>query len=103
MFRNQTLYPQGADAGVPPPEQSHAFYAKVFDYARAHGAVGYEVDFMSNLFLSVPEFRRTLGASAGWQSGLNTAAIASTTPVQWCMMQPSDLLSSVQYDAVTNG
>ena len=76
MFRNQTLYPQGADAGVPPPEQSHAFYAKVFDYARAHGAVGYEVDFMSNLFLSVPEFRRTLDASAGWQSGLNTAAIA---------------------------
>lgn len=100
---NQTLYPRGADAGVPPPEDSHAFYTKVFEYAHAHGAVGYEVDFMSNLFISVPEFRRTLDAATGWQSGLNTAALETTTPVQWCMMQPSDLLNSVQFDAVTNG
>ena len=61
------LLPQGADAGVPPPEESRAFYTKVFGYAHAHGAVGYEVDFMSNLFLSVPEFRRTLDASTLWQ------------------------------------
>ena len=27
--------------------------------------------FMSNLFIQVPEFRRTLDASTGWQRGMN--------------------------------
>ena len=102
---NQSLWPVGADAGVPPPEESRAFYDKVFRYARLHGAVGYEVDFMSNLFLGVPEFRRSLDASTLWQSGMNQAALAlqPPLPIQWCMMQPSDLLSSLQFDSVTNG
>jgi hypothetical protein len=34
---NQTLVPAGADAGVPPPEQSLAFYSKAFDWINAHG------------------------------------------------------------------
>jgi hypothetical protein len=102
---NQTLWPQGADAGVPPPGESQAFYTKAFGYAHAHGAVGYEVDFMSNLFLGVPEFRRTLDASTLWQSGMNQAALKlqPPMPIQWCMMQPSDLLNSLQFDTVTNG
>ena len=29
---NQTIYPVGADAGVPPPQESRAFYTKVFEY-----------------------------------------------------------------------
>ena len=100
---NQTLYPVGADAGVPPPEDSRAFYTKVFRYIHAHGGVGYEVDFMSNLFIDIPEFRRTLGASNGWQSGMNQAGLDTSTTIQWCMMQPSDLLNSLQFDAATNG
>lgn len=48
---NQRLYPEGADAGVPLPEDSHAFYTKLFKYVHAHGGVGYEVDFLSNLFI----------------------------------------------------
>lgn len=51
---NQTLYPQGADAGVPPPQDSFSFYKRVFEYIHAHGGVGYEVDFMSNLFIDIP-------------------------------------------------
>jgi hypothetical protein len=53
---------------------------------------------MSNLFLGVPEFRRTLDASTLWQSGMNQAAFAlqPPMPIQWCMMQPSDLLNSLQ-------
>ena len=87
--RNQTLYPQGADAGVPPPEESHAFYTKVFEYGHAHGGVGYEVDFMSNLFIGIPEFRRSLDASTGWQRGMNDAGMDTNTTIQLCMMQPS--------------
>ena len=101
--RNQTLYPQGADAGVPPPEESHAFYTKVFEYGHAHGGVGYEVDFMSNLFIGIPEFRRSLDASTGWQRGMNEAGLDTNTTIQFCMMQPSDLLNSLELNAVTNG
>ena len=40
---HQRLVPEGADAGVPPPEESQAFYTKVFEYLHAHGGIGYEV------------------------------------------------------------
>eukprot|EP00937_MAST-01D_sp_MAST-1D-sp2_P001128 g1128.t1 len=100
---NQTLWPVGADAGVPPPAEAEGFYTRLFEYGRAHGGVGYEVDFMSNLFLDVPEFRRTLDASTQWQRGMNAAALATNTTVQFCMMQPSDLLNTLAFDAVTNG
>lgn len=100
---NEQLWPHGADAGVPPPAKSRAFYTKVFKYAHAHGGVGYEVDFMSNLFIDVPEFRRTLDASTQWQRGMNHAGLDTNTTIQFCMMQPSDLLNSLQFNAVTNG
>ena len=41
-------------AGVPPPQDSFSFYKRVFEYVHAHGGVGYEVDFMSNLFIDIP-------------------------------------------------
>ena len=99
----QRLIPQGADAGVPPPEDSERFYTQLFEYVRAHGGIGYEVDFMSNLYLGIPEFRRTLDASTEWQAGMNAAGLATNITIQFCMMQPSDLLNSLQFDAVTNG
>jgi hypothetical protein len=39
---------------VPPPQDSFSFYKRVFEYIHAHGGVGYEVDFMSNLFIDIP-------------------------------------------------
>ena len=34
---------------------------------------------------------------------MNEAAVATNTTIQFCMMQPSDLLSSLMWDAATNG
>ena len=56
---SEPLLPQGADAGVPHPERSEAFYTEVFKYAHQHGGYSYEVDFMSELYLGIPEFRRS--------------------------------------------
>jgi hypothetical protein len=57
----------------------------------------------SNALCGDAEFRRTLDASTGWQAGMNRAGIESKTTIQFCMMQPSDLLNSLQFDAATNG
>jgi hypothetical protein len=100
---NQTLVPAGADAGVPPPEQSLEFYSKVFDWVNTHGGSAYEVDFMNQLYLGVPEFRRTLDAATVWQEGINQAGVVKDVRTQFCMMQPSDLLSTLRFSHVTNG
>ena len=44
---------------------------------------------MSNLYIGIPEFRRTLDASTGWQRGMNDAGMETNTTIQLCMMQPS--------------
>eukprot|EP00038_Savillea_parva_P028861 m.67416 g.67416 ORF g.67416 m.67416 type:complete len:998 (+) comp8438_c0_seq1:47-3040(+) len=100
---NQTLVPAGSDAGVPPASESKSFYAKVFEYLKAKGGVGFEVDFMSELYLGIPEFRRTLDAATGFLKGMNDAAADAEVPIQFCMMQPSDLLASVELNQATNG
>jgi len=101
---NQTLVPAGADAGVPfGHAASQAFYTQVFEYALAHGGFAYEVDFMNELYLGVPEFRQNLDAATDWQAGMNAAAAATGLRVQFCMMHPSDLLNSLQFSHVTNG
>eukprot|EP00937_MAST-01D_sp_MAST-1D-sp2_P000149 g149.t1 len=101
---NQTLVPSNSDAGVPfGRDASEAFYTRVFDYARAHGGFAYEVDFMNELYLGVPEFRRELDAATAWQEGMNAAAARTGLRVQFCMMHPSDLLSTLRYSHVTNG
>ena len=100
---NQSLIPAGADAGVPPPEESLAFYSKVFDWLVTHGGNAYEVDFMNELYLGIPEFRRTLDAATVWQQGINQAGALKDVRTQFCMMQPSDLLNTLQFSHVTNG
>eukprot|EP01052_Picozoa_sp_SAG31_P005511 SAG31_NODE_243_length_19342_cov_12.906459_14_plen_297_part_00 len=58
---------------------------------------------MSELYLGIPEFRRTLDAATIWQQGLNKAAARKKVPVQFCMMQPDDILNTLFLDQVTNG
>ena len=58
---------------------------------------------MNELYLSIPEFRSTLDAATEWQLGMNAAAAATDLRIQFCMMHPSDLLSTLQYSHVTNG
>ena len=81
---NQSLVPVGADAGVPPPEESLSFYSKVFDWVVKHGGNAYEVDFMNELFLGIPEFRRTLDAATVWQQGINQAGVLKDVRTQFC-------------------
>jgi hypothetical protein len=100
---NQTLVPAGGSAGVPGGGRaaSAAFYEEVFAYALAHGGFAYEVDFMNELYLSIPEFRTVLDAATEWQAGMNDAAGATGLTVQFCMMHPSDLLSTLQFPRPT--
>ena len=100
---SEPLLPQGADAGVPHPERSEAFYTEVFKYAHQHGGYSYEVDFMSELYLGIPEFRRSYDASTTWLRGMGAAGAATQTAIQFCMMHPNDLLTTLELDWVTNG
>ena len=58
---------------------------------------------MAELFLGIPEFRQNYNWSAQFLHGMNAAGANTKTPIQFCMMQPSDLLMSIQLDYVTNG
>ena len=64
--------------------------------------VGYEVDFMIDNHLNQPVFREEFGAADRWLAGMNAAAIGQNMSVQYCMALPSDLLVSLQNNAVTN-
>ena len=64
--------------------------------------VGYEVDFMIDNHLNQPVFREEFGAAERWLAGMNAAAIGQNMSVQYCMALPSDLLVSLQNNAVTN-
>lgn len=58
---------------------------------------------MSELYLGVPEFRRTLDAATRFLAGMNGAGEALDVPIQFCMMQPSDILASLELNQATNG
>eukprot|EP01047_Picozoa_sp_COSAG01_P041260 COSAG01_NODE_3530_length_5964_cov_653.329241_6_plen_113_part_00 len=62
-----------------------------------------QVDFMNELYMGIPEFRRTLDAATVWQEGINRAGIAKDVRTQFCMMHPSDLLNTLRFSHVTNG
>ena len=97
---NEPLFPQGADAGVPHPNRSEAFYTEVFEYAHSKGGYSYEVDFMSELYLGIPEFRRSYDASTKWLRGMGAAGKETKTAIQFCMMHPNDLLTTLELDWV---
>jgi hypothetical protein len=58
---------------------------------------------MNQLYLGIPEFRRTLDAATVWQAGINQAGIDKDIRTQFCMMHPSDLLNTLWFSHVTNG
>ena len=55
---------------------------------------------MIDNFLNQPVFREEFGSAEQWLAGMNDAALDYT--VQYCMALPSDLLFSLEMDAVTN-
>ena len=58
---------------------------------------------MSELYLGIPEFRRSYDASTTWLRGMGAAGAATQTAIQFCMMHPNDLLTTLELDWVTNG
>lgn len=86
----------------PHPDDSLRFYRMLFDYGMAQGMSGFEHDYLDYNFLSMPYLRKTYGAANKWLAGINKAALERNLPVQFCMALPSDLMATVQFDAVTN-
>eukprot|EP00041_Stephanoeca_diplocostata_P024395 m.617139 g.617139 ORF g.617139 m.617139 type:complete len:972 (-) comp22517_c4_seq1:103-3018(-) len=88
----------------PHPDNAREFYDMLFTYGQQNGMRSYENDFLNFNFLAIPDFRQKFNYSNGWLAGMNGAALAQEpkVPIQYCMALPSDLMASVQFNAVTN-
>ena len=84
------------------PSMSEVFYDWLFSTGKSVGMVSYEPDFMNQNRNCMPVFRRTLDGATTWQRGMNKAASRSNTAIQWCMATPIDVLTSLEFDYVTN-
>ena len=84
------------------PSMSEVFYDWLFSTGKSAGMVSYEPDFMNQNRNCMPAFRRTVGGATTWQRGMNKAASRSNTAIQWCMATPVDVLTSLEFDHVTN-
>jgi hypothetical protein len=84
------------------PSMSEVFYDWLFSKGKAVGMVSYEPDFMNQNRNCMPAFRRTANGATQWQRGMNKAASKSNTAIQWCMATPIDVLTSLEFDYVTN-
>lgn len=91
-----------AQFAEPHPDDSERFYNMLFDYGLANGLAGFENDFLNYNLLSIPYFRTVFNASSRWLAGINAAASARKLPIQLCMALPSDVMMSLEMDAVTN-
>ena len=61
----------------------------------------FEIDFLSDN-THIPEFLSSLTANEEWLRGMHDAAAERRIGVQYCMALPSDLLTSLSFDWVTN-
>jgi hypothetical protein len=104
--RNGFRFVQGvggrAQFAEPHPDDSERFYNMLFTYGVANGMRGYEHDFLNYNLLSVPHFRRVYDSSSKWLRGMNVAGLRHKVPIQLCMGLPSDIMSSLELNAVTN-
>mmetsp|Transcript_37414 Transcript_37414/g.82037 ORF Transcript_37414/g.82037 Transcript_37414/m.82037 type:complete len:879 (-) Transcript_37414:48-2684(-) len=81
---------------------SKDFYDWFFAKGTAVGMVSFEPDFMNQNRNCVPDFRRSVDGAARWQRGMADAASDAGLTIQWCYSTPSDVLASLEMDAVTN-
>ena len=91
-----------AQFAEPHPDDSERFYDYLFEYGVANGMQGFENDFLNYNLLSVPLFRKVYDSSSKWLRGMNAAGLKHRVPIQMCMGLPSDLMASLELDAVTN-
>mmetsp|Transcript_70058 Transcript_70058/g.180567 ORF Transcript_70058/g.180567 Transcript_70058/m.180567 type:complete len:808 (-) Transcript_70058:158-2581(-) len=87
---------------VPHPDNALDLFRELFAYGVRNGMVNFEHDFVNFNHLSVPLFRRSLGAYDKWLAAIDTAAVEQGLPVQLCMALPGDLMASLHLSAVTN-
>mgnify|MGYP001426976762 CR=1 FL=1 len=87
---------------LPAPATAYEFYGMLFDYGQQAGMSNFEMDFMDDNFLAVPDFRTEYGAAATHLSALDRAAAERGIAVQVCMTLPSDLMHSVTTRSITN-
>lgn len=94
--------PGVAQFSEPHPDNAEAFYDMLFEYGVASGMQGFENDFLNYNLLSIPHFRTVYDASSKWLLGMNAAAVKRRLPLQMCMALPSDIMASLELNAVTN-
>lgn len=82
---------------------SSAFYTSLFSkLSTITNLTGFTQDFLDFHHLLFPAFLEDAKGNDAWQSGQAEAALNAHLPVQYCMAEPSDLLNSVRFNAVTN-
>ena len=84
------------------PHESRKFYDWFFEKGVKAGMVSFEPDFMNQNYNCVDEFIGSTTAGKEWQTGMANAALDRNVTVQWCYASPSDILSSMDFPAVTN-
>ena len=84
------------------PSESRKFYDWFFEKGVNAGMVSFEPDFMNQNYNCVDEFIESASAGKLWQRGMADAALDRNVSVQWCYASPSDILSAMDFPAVTN-
>ena len=84
------------------PDESRKFYDWFFEKGVNAGMTSFEPDFMNQNYNCVDEFIGSVDAGKKWQRGMADAALDRNVTVQWCYAAPSDILSAIDFPAVTN-
>lgn len=96
----------GSSHGNVFPNESRAFWAERFadakqNFGTAQGA--FWNDHMSENMDNYAEMKSVPGAMRQWMAGQADAALASSTPIMYCMEKPSQMVQAVEFPAVTTG
>ncbi|XP_065187907.1 uncharacterized protein LOC135818451 [Sycon ciliatum] len=84
------------------PNSSAEFYNEFFKLGKSMGMESFEIDFMNQNYICVPDLIESVAAVEMWMDGLHQAALQQQIPMQWCMTTPTHALASLYYPTVTN-
>ena len=86
----------------PAPHDSYAFYAELFQTAKAdHGVTNFEQDFTGQN-AAMYGWPSCLTCAEEWLAGQHRAAAELKMPMQFCLSDPASLLLSARFPWVTN-
>lgn len=84
------------------PKDPLVFFKRFFTTMDGWGLSMYEQDWMCQQYDICPILQSNISLGDLWLSGMAEGAMTSNRTVQYCMPYPNDVLSAVQYPAVTN-